>query len=377
MLLLDNLSKYWLTIQSNLFPWLEEELGELSTNERKLVTTLEMVRLEAFLLNWAGVTGRPPSDRVALARSFVTKTIYRINTTKELIDRLRKDKGLRRICGWERQNQVPSGSTFSRAFSEFAESELPTRVHEALTVKTQKGRLVGHISRDSTAIEAREKPVKTIKPKKQKGKQGRPKKGEKRPKEKRRLECQQGMSLPQMLEDLPRQCNVGTKRNSKGYKTSWTGYKLHVDVADGGIPVSCVLTSASLHDSQVAIPLATITSERTTNLYDLMDSAYDAPEIKEHSRLLGHVPIIDTNPRSIPGLKQELADEVKRQKRVGYRLAEDIRYNERSTAERVMGRIKDDFGGNDIRVRGDKKVMCHLMFGVLALTVDQLMRFVT
>ena len=306
-----------------------------------------MVRLEAFLLNWAGVTGRPPADRVALARSFVTKMIYRINTTKWLIDRLIKDKGLRRICGWERQNQVPSESTFSRAFSEFAESELPTRVHEALTVKTQKG------------------------------KQGRPNKGEKRPKEKRRLERQQGMSLPQMLEDLPRQCNVGTKRNSKGYKTSWTGYKLHVDVADGGIPVSCVLTSASLHDSQVAIPLATITNKRTTNLYDLMDSAYDAPEIKDHSRLLGHVPIIDTKPRSIPGLKQELEDEAKRQKRVGHRLAEDIRYNERSSAERVMGRIKDDFGENDIRVRGDKKVMCHLMFGFLALTVDQLMRFVT
>ena len=306
-----------------------------------------MVRLEAFLLNWAGVTGRPPADRVALARSFVTKMIYRINTTKWLIDRLIKDKGLRRICGWERQNQVPSESTFSRAFSEFAESELPTRVHEALTVKTQKG------------------------------KQGRPNKGEKRPKEKRRLERQQGMSLPQMLEDLPRQCNVGTKRNSKGYKTSWTGYKLHVDVADGGIPVSCVLTSASLHDSQVAIPLATITNKRTTNLYDLMDSTYDAPEIKDHSRLLGHVPIIDTKPRSIPGLKQELEDEAKRQKRVGHRLAEDIRYNERSSAERVMGRIKDDCGGNDIRVRGDKKVMCHLMFGFLALTVDQLMRFVT
>ena len=55
MLVLDNLSKYWLTIHGSLFPWLEEELGQLSTNERKLVTTVEMVRLEAFLLNWAGV----------------------------------------------------------------------------------------------------------------------------------------------------------------------------------------------------------------------------------------------------------------------------------------------------------------------------------
>ncbi len=40
---------------------------------------------------------------------------------------------------------------------------------------------------------------------------------------------------------------------SKGYKHSWTGYKLHIDVADGQIPVACLLTSASVHDSQVAI----------------------------------------------------------------------------------------------------------------------------
>ena len=46
-----------------------------------------------------------------------------------------------------------------------------------------------------------------------------------------------------------------------------------VDVADGQIPISCLLTSASLHDSQVAIPLASLSAERSTNLYDLMDAA--------------------------------------------------------------------------------------------------------
>ena len=45
------------------------------------------------------------------------------------------------------------------------------------------------------------------------------------------------------------------------------------------------------------MPLATITAARVLNLYDLMDSAYDAPEIKQKSRSLGHVPIIDRNPR--------------------------------------------------------------------------------
>ena len=82
---------------------------------------------------------------------------------------------------------------------------------------------------------------------------------------------------------------------------NWTGYKLHIDTADGDIPITCLLTSASLHDSQVAIPLATLTAGRVTSLYDLMDSAYDAPEIAQRSHALGHVPIIDKNPRSAPG----------------------------------------------------------------------------
>jgi hypothetical protein len=115
-----------------------------------------------------------------------------------------------------------------------------------------------------------------------KRKRGRPCKGEVVvAKEPRRLQRQAGMSLPEMLADLPTACTVGSKRNAKGHVENWIGYKLHIDVADGDIPVSCLLTSASLHDSQAAIPLASITAGRLTNLYDLMDSAYDAPEIKE------------------------------------------------------------------------------------------------
>src|SRR5580692_2612603 len=58
-------------------------------------------------------------------------------------------------------------------------------------------------------------------------------------------------------------------------------------------------------------------------------------------------------------------------------LAEEVRYNERSAAERVKGGLKDDFGGRYVRVRGHAKVFCHLMFGVLALAIDHLMRLIT
>ncbi len=78
------------------------------------------------------------------------------------------------------------------------------------------------------------------------------------------------------LAELPNACTVGTKCNAKGHQQSWVGYKLPLDVIDGGLPVSAVLTSAPVRDSQVAIPLAIMTAARVDSLYDLMDSAYDA-----------------------------------------------------------------------------------------------------
>ncbi len=53
-------------------------------------------------------------------------------------------------------------------------------------------------------------------------------------------------TLEQIVADLPRLCDKGCKNDSKGLPSYWIGYKLHLDVADGQVPVSCLLTSASL-----------------------------------------------------------------------------------------------------------------------------------
>ena len=373
------LSTYWLHIQGELLPWLDDAVdGPLTAHHRQFVSVLGLARIETFLPSWHGLVGRPPAERAALARSFIAKAVFNLPTTRLLIEMLSADTTLRRLCGWQRAGEVPSESTFSRAF---ADSALPSRLHDALIEDTHADRLVGHISRDSTAIAAREKPVQSAEPKPPapaKRKPGRPRKGEERPvAPPRRIERQLGMSVAAMLQDLPQHCDVGTKRNAKGHQGSWIGYKLHIDTADGAIPISCVLPAASVHDSQVAIPLATMTAAKVTNLYDLMDSADDDAAINQHSRSLTHVPIIDINPRATPGLKQELAQEAKRQRLVGHRLADDIRYGERSTAERVNGGLKDNHGGRTVRVRGAAKVMCHLMFGVLSFTALQLLRLVT
>ena len=379
MPLLKLLSSTWHHIQGSLFPQLREEVGPLTDQHKRVIVVLDVARIEAFVEVWSGFPGRPPADRQALARAFVAKAVLGLPQTNQLIDRLNADTTLRRLCGWETRGQIPSESTFSRAFAEFAASALPARVHEALIKTTHAERLVGHIARDSTAIDARERPAPKPEPVQAapRRKRGRRRKDEAPPppKEPRRLERQSAMTLAEMLADLPRRCDVGAKCNAKGYLTTWIGYKLHIDTADGDIPVACLLTSASLHDSQVAIPLAQITAQRVTNLYDLMDSAYDAPEIYAASRALGHVPIIDPKPRR--GTKAECAAEARAKRRANYQLAEERRYDERTSSERVNGSLKDNYGANDIRVRGHDKVFCHLMFGVLALTIEQLMRFVT
>jgi hypothetical protein len=377
----DQLKQFLRVMQGCLFPQLEEQLGPLTGKQRQLIALLELLQIEAMVGCWRGGVGRPARHERAIARAFAAKAVYNLSHTRQLLERLQNDPCLRRICGWESRNEIPHESQFSRAFAAFAASELPQRLHAALIESTQKDRLVGHISRDSTEIEAREKPhnapvaAAAAKPQR---KQGRPKKGEQpAPPEPTRLERQAKMTLTEMLDDLPRACNVGTKKNSKGYKETWVGYKLHIDAADGQIPISCILTSASLHDSQAAIPLARMTAQRVTNLYDLMDSAYDAAAIHAYSRSLGHVPLIDVHPRCDQGLKAELQSEQKRCHLLNFNDAEDLRYHERTTVERVNARLKDEFGGRMVRVRGHAKVMCHLMFGMIALAADQILRLIT
>ena len=106
-------------------------------------SVLGMIRIEAFLAGWHGLPGRPPASAPVLARAFIAKAVFNIPTTSLLIEMLSADKTLRRLCGWQRAGEVPSESTFSRAFAEFAASALPSRLHEALIQGTHSDRLVG------------------------------------------------------------------------------------------------------------------------------------------------------------------------------------------------------------------------------------------
>lgn len=364
--MLSTISQHWQTIQVTLFPMLEEELGTTTPNHLKLITILDFVNPSVFIKTFKSYVGRPEEDRGALVSAFIAKATFNLPTTRALIDRLMCDPVLRRICGWERRSFIPSESTFSRAFAEFAESNLASRMNDVFIQLYHGDRVIGHISRDATAIEAREKAIYTPKEKPTPKKKGRPKKGEERPiKDPKRLELQLLMSIDQMLADLPKVCDIGTKKNSKGFKESWKGYKLHIDTADGDIPVSAILTSASVHDSQVALPLSELTQQKLPHCcYELMDAAYDAQIIRDYIAKKERVALIDFNHRS-PNDQRSFDP------------AEAERYKERSAAERVNSQLKDSFGGRFVRVRGHAKVFSHLMFGILALSICQTVRLIT
>ncbi|MBI1898478.1 MAG: transposase [Acidobacteria bacterium] len=273
-------------LQADLFPTIEAALGPLSSQARRLSSVLAMISLSRFLPDMRGGKGRPREDRQALARAFLAKAVYGLAHTRQLLDRLAADAQLRRLCGWQSSAQVPHESTFSRAFAAFAASELPQRIHETLVRESQRDRLIGHIARDATAIPARERFPTPPKKKKRRKYQRRPKRA--RAAERgSRIERQRQMSLSAMLAELPRHCDIGGKKNSKGH------------------------------------------------------AAYDARAIHEHSQSLGHVPIISpvqrhSAPKSVttqPKLPRQLS------------WAEQDPMRERSMSERVNARLKDESDG--------------------------------
>ena len=375
-------------LQTELFPKLESSVGPLSKQGKLLVSVVSMASLRRWVGGRRAHTGRRPMDRQSLATAFFAKAVYNLTTTRHLIERLHSDSQLRRLCGWERADQVPAEATFSRAFAEFAAAGLPAKIHEALIRNTQQDRVIGYIARDSTAIDARQHlpgdndkakeakvtpkqpaPVKSKKkfvhrPRVKRGPHKRAKASERGP----RLQRQQHMKLEQMLAELPQECSLGVKTSSKGHQQYWRGFKLHWDVADGGrIPISCILTGASVHDSQVAIPLMQMSAGRVRWLCDVMDSAYDAKAIRSQSKKLGHEALIKPikRKRKSPTVEDEFSEEDKQ------------RFKKRTIVEQLNGRLKDEFGGRIIYFRGAAKIMAHLMFGVVALTVDQLLRTVS
>ena len=370
-------------LETTLFPLLKEELRveELSTKEAKLIKILDFAEIEK---NITVVTiTNTPKDREEMARAFIAKSVYNMQTTRDLIDRLRIDRTLRVLCGWRYAKDIPSESKFSRVFDELSQLEIAQKTHEKFIEEYLSDKIFHYNATDATKVPLREKPVKKEKEEKPKNRVGRPKKGEKRePIEPSILQKQKDMeSVEEMLELVSTDCGVGVKQNSKGNREVWIGGKLHISAVDGDIPITAIYSGANVHDSSVALPLMKETSQRVNYLFDLQDAGYDADIIREFSINLNHRPIIDINPKNSQALKEKIElikDEKEKFKFFNLPQSSDIHhYNQRSMVERVNKYLKDDFGCDKIYYQGADKVASVLAFGILSICIHQSLKLVT
>lgn len=374
-----------INLEKSLFPALKEELRleELSPKESKLIKILDFAQIEKNI-TIVSITNTP-KDREEIARAFIAKSVYNIQTSRDLIDRLHCDRTLRVLCGWRYKNDIPSESKFSRVFKELSDSQIAAKTHEQFVKEYLSDTVFLYNASDATEIPLREKPLRVEKQQKpkSKSKRGRPKKGEIRELVKPTILSQQKdmQTVDEMLSLVSTKCGVGVKQNSKGNREVWIGGKLHISVVDGDIPITAMYSGANVHDSSVALPLIKETSKRVSYLYDLQDAGYDADIIREFSQKHGHRPIIEINPKNSTVLRDKIElieHEKKKFKLLNLPESSDTHhYNQRSMVERVNKYLKDDFGCNTIYYQGANKVASVLAFGILSICIHQSLKLVT
>ena len=153
-----------LNLESSLFPILKEELRleELSHKEQKLIKILDFAQIEKNI-TVVSITNTP-KHREEIARAFIAKSVYNIQTTRDLIDRLKNDRTLRVLCGW-RYKTIFQVSLNLVEYLKLSELKIAQKTHEQFVKGVSKRYTLFYNASDATKIPLREKPVKKLKKK--------------------------------------------------------------------------------------------------------------------------------------------------------------------------------------------------------------------
>ena len=302
-------------------------------------------------------TGRPGYTLLSVLAIHAVKIFFRLKTLTAARERLLSSSNLRTITGTGR---VPSLAVISKKTDELIRIVDFGAIIASICSSFYDGRLVCHLSIDSTIVESREKPVKAEKPGKRK--RGRKRKGSDEPtiaEEKEQLhDLMENGGVDEFLSTLEHRCSVTGKKNSKGNMEWSIGYKAHLAVDDNGIIVAHHVTGASVHDSQVAIPLMRMADRRCDYLYALMDGGYTSQRIEAFASSIGKVPIIDRH-ADRNGNKKEMEP------------CKAERYKARTTVERTNSELKECFLPGKLYSRG-KKGIFQIELSILMLDIKKI-----
>lgn len=303
-------------------------------------------------------TGRPGRTLLSVLAVHAVKLYFQEKTMTAARDRLLSSSNLRTITGVA---EVPSLSVISKKTDTLIDLVDFSSILASICSSFYKDRLVCHISIDSTIAEAREKPVKAEKPRR-KRKRERKRKGSEEPtivEEKEQLhDLMENGCVDEFLSSLEHRCSVTGKKNSKGNMEWSIGYKAHLAVDDNGIIVAHHVTGASVHDSQVAIPLMRMADRRCDYLYALMDGGYTSQRIEAFASSIGKVPIIDRR-ADRKGNKKEMEP------------CKAERYKARTTVERTNSELKECFLPGKLYSRGRKGIF-QIELSILMLDIKKI-----
>ena len=303
-------------------------------------------------------TGRPGYTFLDVLAVHAVKLYFQEKTLTVARERLLSSINLRTIAGMDK---VPSLAVISRKTDELMRIVDFSSVIASICSAFYRDRLVCHLSIDSTIVEAREKPVKTKKPK-MKRKRGRKKKGSEEmtiaDEKERQYSSMADGDVDEFLSTLEHRCSVTGKKNSKGNMEWFIGYKAHLAVDDSGIVVAHHVTGACVHDSQIAIPLMRMADERCDYLYALMDGGYTSRRIEDFASSIGKVPIIDRH-ADRSGYKEEMDP------------AKAWRYRSRTTVERTNSELKECFLPEKLYSRG-KRGIFQIELSILMLDIKKI-----
>lgn len=303
-------------------------------------------------------TGRPGHTLLSVLAVHAVKLYFQEKTMTAARDRLLSSSNLRTITGVA---EVPSLSVISKKKDTLIDLVDFSSILASICSSFYKDRLVCHLSIDSTISEAREKPVKAEKPRR-KRKRGRKRKGAEElaiAEEKEQLyDLMDNGCVDEFLSSLEHRCYVTGKKNSKGNMEWSIGYKAHLAVDDNGIIVAHHVTGASVHDSQVAIPLMRMADRRCDYLYALMDGGYTSQRIEAFASSIGKVPIIDRR-ADRNGNKKEMEP------------CKAERYKARTTVERTNSELKECFLPGKLYSRG-KKGIFQIELSILMLDIKKI-----
>jgi len=274
-----------------------------------------------------------PHDPIAMFKALLLKEMRQLSSRRKLVEFLRRDSFWLRKCGFE---QPPSHNSFSdfvdRVGADATEQLFYYLVNEIMKLK-KTGEVV---SIDSTPLKGYAHFWKN------------------------------------------RECSDPDAKWGYSPTAEWVfGYKVHLAVdADSELPLAFIVTPANVYDS-VEYPelLNKLIQMGMQPKIVLADAGYDSKKNYLLTLKYGATPIIALNKRKMKRRKTRDFERILPIKRNSEHWK--ALYRKRSSAERVISRLKEELALRDVKVRGLNNVRIHVAFSLIAMLTVALVAFKT